>query len=825
MTSVFFTNCNYSGKTVTKGIGRYDMKQMGFPNDSLSSIKVPPGYRVILFQHSGFSGKRVVITEDEPCLANRHDNGIKWNDQTSSFIVEAVPIPNPPPAVSTSQPSVFTPPPAPAVPTTADIPKSALNGTPLYMIPLPNPQSQTEFVANPPQTTTQINQTPPCAESNLQGLYGCWKNFIPDPSQSQKDNFSNYSNKVEGFSHELRNSSFGFVKFDISPTAIPSEENGVHVIDENNVAPRQMQQLDNHFHTFETCKLNAALANKPYFSLVKPIQPRHNKPKIPANEYYCFASNAAPTTIATSNANTYATIWDFIVPNATITKIHMDNLGILIASTHDTKTHAISTVSKSFNSTTCFVYQKKTNNCKFTLVLNNDGNLLIHYTYLNKNGDTKHPRTTIWNLHKKHPHVLREKQHINKSINYDVATNWFNEHKTYGDQMTVGDELYKGSEKIPCLVSPNGAFKLEINNGKLVLKCMISAIPSVGNYSVTYKRPPYVYKVNKSIIDPKLNKIYYATHIEGKKKIRHIPRDSKILDYSNPTYTEFNKNTYYPDYSLFKTNEHINAHKCKEKCTNDKNCSHIFTYRNKHGNNCLIGTSTPKFLPIQPYRHNYPHMSKMRNVKLQMKSPRIKLSAGYNKDNINTEMKHISDINGYQMYSNSYKIVDKPMNAPKQVGLSGEPSFTKITREMNKYLYGSSANKEGFDNHNYKTVLPECDDMQSSVGCLPSIKNNKIQPLKQIIADYSVKIDKLNANESDISSNIVTYNGIYSNVNENKKYDFNQDVFNYNDKIVSQADQMKNDINTLAFEQNKLYIASSILAGTLLIGGIYLGRQ
>ncbi len=64
--------------------GRYDLHQIGLPNDSISSVKVPEGLRVTLFQHHRFGGRKVVFTEDASNLGS-------FNDQTSSIVVERVP--------------------------------------------------------------------------------------------------------------------------------------------------------------------------------------------------------------------------------------------------------------------------------------------------------------------------------------------------------------------------------------------------------------------------------------------------------------------------------------------------------------------------------------------------------------------------------------------------------------------------------------------------------------------------------------------------------------------------------------------------------------
>ncbi|WP_199720194.1 family 43 glycosylhydrolase [Pseudokineococcus lusitanus] len=53
------------------------------PDDEISSLRVPEGYRITLFDGPDQTGESLVKTEDDPCLV---DDG--WNDRTSSFRVE-----------------------------------------------------------------------------------------------------------------------------------------------------------------------------------------------------------------------------------------------------------------------------------------------------------------------------------------------------------------------------------------------------------------------------------------------------------------------------------------------------------------------------------------------------------------------------------------------------------------------------------------------------------------------------------------------------------------------------------------------------------------
>jgi hypothetical protein len=88
--ATFYVHCDYQGQSFSLGPGRHDINQMGIPNDSLSSIKIPSGLKVTIFEHGGFQGRSLSMTADEPCLAKRNKDGLNFNDQTSGIIIERV---------------------------------------------------------------------------------------------------------------------------------------------------------------------------------------------------------------------------------------------------------------------------------------------------------------------------------------------------------------------------------------------------------------------------------------------------------------------------------------------------------------------------------------------------------------------------------------------------------------------------------------------------------------------------------------------------------------------------------------------------------------
>ena len=54
----FFEDANFQGKKKVLSPGRYTLAQLGTTwNDVISSVKVPNGYQVVLYQHDNFQGE------------------------------------------------------------------------------------------------------------------------------------------------------------------------------------------------------------------------------------------------------------------------------------------------------------------------------------------------------------------------------------------------------------------------------------------------------------------------------------------------------------------------------------------------------------------------------------------------------------------------------------------------------------------------------------------------------------------------------------------------------------------------------------------------
>jgi hypothetical protein len=80
-----FQGCNYGGWSASFGPGDYtiaDIQARGGINDDASSVRVPGGYTVTLYQGNNFTGASMVLTGDDTCLTND-----SFNDTVSSLRV------------------------------------------------------------------------------------------------------------------------------------------------------------------------------------------------------------------------------------------------------------------------------------------------------------------------------------------------------------------------------------------------------------------------------------------------------------------------------------------------------------------------------------------------------------------------------------------------------------------------------------------------------------------------------------------------------------------------------------------------------------------
>ena len=78
-----YDQCNFGGRFKTLTAGNYYSYQLGIGNDKLSSIRVPDGLKITLYEHNSFQGKSVTYTGNISCLPS------DWIRQASSVVVES----------------------------------------------------------------------------------------------------------------------------------------------------------------------------------------------------------------------------------------------------------------------------------------------------------------------------------------------------------------------------------------------------------------------------------------------------------------------------------------------------------------------------------------------------------------------------------------------------------------------------------------------------------------------------------------------------------------------------------------------------------------
>lgn len=82
-----YEHCNFEGRSYFAEQGRYSAKDIGLDH-TISSIKVPHGFTVTIYENPDFKGKSTTITKDVPCLVDVPIcNSVNWNDKVSSIII------------------------------------------------------------------------------------------------------------------------------------------------------------------------------------------------------------------------------------------------------------------------------------------------------------------------------------------------------------------------------------------------------------------------------------------------------------------------------------------------------------------------------------------------------------------------------------------------------------------------------------------------------------------------------------------------------------------------------------------------------------------
>jgi len=95
--AIFYADCDMKGASVELSAGKYsNSTAIGLKNDSISSIKVPKGLKVAIYEDNDFKGavKEWVAKDGDmyiKCLTNEKINTTKnWNDRISSIKITAL---------------------------------------------------------------------------------------------------------------------------------------------------------------------------------------------------------------------------------------------------------------------------------------------------------------------------------------------------------------------------------------------------------------------------------------------------------------------------------------------------------------------------------------------------------------------------------------------------------------------------------------------------------------------------------------------------------------------------------------------------------------
>lgn len=78
-----FENASYAGGRASLSPGYYKMNDLGIPNDALSSIYIPQGFRVTLYKEDNFRGQQMTLTRSSSALSG------DWNDAVSSIYIQS----------------------------------------------------------------------------------------------------------------------------------------------------------------------------------------------------------------------------------------------------------------------------------------------------------------------------------------------------------------------------------------------------------------------------------------------------------------------------------------------------------------------------------------------------------------------------------------------------------------------------------------------------------------------------------------------------------------------------------------------------------------
>lgn len=72
----FYEYCDYDGVVAELPVGEYGPKELRLPDNSISSVKVPQGLKVVLYDNDNKTGPKLELTSDVACLMINEFNNI-----------------------------------------------------------------------------------------------------------------------------------------------------------------------------------------------------------------------------------------------------------------------------------------------------------------------------------------------------------------------------------------------------------------------------------------------------------------------------------------------------------------------------------------------------------------------------------------------------------------------------------------------------------------------------------------------------------------------------------------------------------------------------
>jgi hypothetical protein len=462
------------------------------------------------------------------------------------------------------------------------------------------------------------------------------------------------------------------------------------------------------------------------------------------------------------------------------------------------------------------------NACLFSLQLSNDGNLTLYRIM----GTDK---SVIWDLFSFNSNVSTTLSTLSPISN----PQWVSQNVQYGNSMSVGDSLPNKT----CIISPNGMFKFQVQNGYIVLKTNVYGCKSTDSTYSNINAPLYTtsnngyYVYENRLGEPKLNNIYYQTTSPTGNVLKQIANDSPLLQFDNKYYQYAGVQ---PGTDVDMTTAvNGNLSDCEQKCNTDPTCGYFYVSNSNGQSVCVTGNKeNNQFIPNQTNPDDINTSSKY--VRYQK----------INLNNVYTHMNPDVQFNNSAMPYATYP-VGSPVSTSSDIGIPDLPSTSILKAREDRLRIGDHGlsmlptipipppggqqgfkNRiEGFNSNGYTNAVPNCTSHNPQQGCQPSILYGQIQPLQQISADYGKQNDKINQNFYDISNNINQYYALRNKLHNNSRYDFNSNQPFMQDAGNSLSEEMQKDSQLMALKLNNLYIAGSILTTTLLVSAIYLGRK